>query len=520
MMATTYTGCIDGVEAAPIQVEVKIIPGGFPGFRIVGLAEGAVKESKVRVCAALSRCGYHFGEENVTVNLAPADVRKSGSAYDLAIATALLIARGIVPQERASRCFMLGELSLHADLRAVSGALPMALCARRSGRRGLLLPAANVPEAAVIPGVDVRGAATLDEAVAFLRGDEAEAPAPARVGTRAREEAGAPDAAAAAQGDETEMADVRGQELAKRALAIAAAGGHNVLMTGAAGSGKTMLARAFPSILPPLTLEESIETTAVYSVAGLLGAGGRLMTRRPLRAPHHATSYGGLLGGGSPPRPGEVTLAHNGVLFLDELPEYSRYVLDMLRQPIEEGHIVISRAWGQVRYPARFTLVAAMNPCPCGNRGSLVAPCRCSPEAVRRYAGRVSGPILDRIDMRVAVPFQGFKVIAGPRDEEGARRLREDVLRARRVQSARFAPPGGYAVNAGMKGRLVERFCALDERGRELLGRAVDRFGLSARAYTRVLKVARTIADMEEARVVGEAHVREALGYRVEAEVA
>jgi magnesium chelatase family protein len=515
VIATTYTGCLEGIRAIPIQVEVKIGERGMPSFRIVGLAEGAVRESKVRVLAALSRCGYYLGEDSVTVNLAPANIRKSGSSYDLAIAVALLAAKGVVPREAADRYLFLGELSLNADLRPVCGALPVAMCARREKGRGILLPEANACEASVVPGTKVRGAGSLAGVVAFLRGDEEpERPCgavPEGVSDRGREDGEADER------EDIDMSDVKGQWAAKRALSIAAAGGHNLLMVGPPGSGKTMLARAFSTILPPLAFEEAVETTAVYSVAGLLRRKDRLVTKRPFRAPHHTISAGGLVGGGTPPRPGEVSLAHNGVLFLDELPEFSRWVLDLLRQPLERREVTISRVWGAVSYPANFTLVAAMNPCPCGNRGADAAACRCSPESVRRYNGRISGPILDRIDMRVSVPFQSYKVITGPRDVEGCRRMRESIARAREMQAGRLADLGSRVlINAAMGEKSTEAACRTTRRAGALLEGAVDRFGLSARAYTRILKVARTIADMEGAEPIGEEHVKEALQFRLE----
>jgi len=512
MIATTITASIDGIRAIPIQVEVKLQSCGFPAFRIVGLAEGAVKESKVRVLAALSRCGYHFGEDSVTVNLAPAHIRKTGSSYDLAIALGLLIARGVIAQERADGYMLLGELSLHAGLRPVRGALPVALCARRERMKGVILPESNACEASLVPDADIRGADSLPAVVNLLRHGSGVP----RHRCRTCEGRGAPPDPQARPGtEEIDFSDVRGQGAAKRALSIAAAGGHNLLMTGPPGSGKTMLARAFSTILPGLNYDETLETSAVYSVAGLLKNGG-LVSRRPFRAPHHSISCGGLVGGGSPPRPGEVSLATNGILFLDEFPEFSRWILDLLRQPLEEGEVTIARAWGTVSYPARFTLVAAMNPCPCGSLGSSVRACRCSPEAVRRYRGRISGPIMDRIDMRVAVPFQRYRVIAGPKDVAGMQRLRDEVARARRIQRERYGAMGVAATNATVRGRVMEAACRPTGEAMALIERAVDRFGLSARAFTRILKIARTIADMEGRDPIDAGHVREALQFRLE----
>ena len=514
MTSTTYTGCIAGIQAIPIQVEVNVKPSGYPGFRIVGLAQGAVKESKVRVLAALARCGYHFEDEKVTVNLAPADIRKSGSSYDLAIAVGLLMAKGIVPAQRAAAYLFLGELSFNACIRPVSGALPVALCARSEKRAGIILPENNAREACIVPEIEVNGAASLPHVVSFLKGTGSLTTYSGPGGEESSGSCVSEDRPAAGEAD---ISDVKGQLAAKRALTVAAAGGHNVLMAGPPGAGKTMLARAFSSIQPALNFEESIETTAIYSVAGLLQSKGKLITARPFRSPHHSISYGGLIGGGCPPRPGEVSLAHNGVLFLDEFPEYSRYILDLMRQPLEDERITLSRSWGSVTYPARFMLIAAMNPCPCGNLGSTASACRCSPEAIRRYTGRISGPIMDRIDLRVSVPFQRYSVIAGRGDPEEGMKIRKAVRRAREIQRQRFSELSTAGLtNASLKGRLIEEVCRTTAKGRALLETAVDRFGLSARTLTRLLKVSRTIADIEDEEDISESHIREALQFRLD----
>lgn len=506
MLARLHSHAVIGMDAHPVEVETDL-GWGLPAFSIVGLPDAAVRESRERVRAGMANSGYDFPLRRITVNLAPADVRKAGPAFDLPIALSLLAASEQLKSGRLAEYSAAGELSLDGTVRRINGALSIAEGARRTGHRGVLLPAANATEAALVEGVEVIAVETLSQAVEFLQ-DEA-AIAPTTVDAISLLSQGAAST--------LDLTDVKGQEHARRALEVCAAGGHNLLMMGPPGSGKTMLARRLPSILPPLDIREAIEVTRIYSVAGLLNDGRSLVSTRPFRSPHHTISHIGLTGGGGTPKPGEVSLSHLGVLFLDELPEFSRMALETLRQPMEDGRVAISRALARVTYPASFMLVAAMNPCPCGHLGDTRQQCICLPHRISSYRGRVSGPLMDRIDVAVEVPGLSRQQMLSAGKRESSAAIADRVSEARERQASRLSRGSatkGVFCNAQMSSSQAESLCRLDASAAELLGAAIDRLGLSARAHHRILKVSRTIADLDGAADIGPAHLAEAIGYR------
>jgi magnesium chelatase family protein len=502
MLAKVLSGALIGIDAYPVEVEVDIAQG-LPQFSTVGLPEGAVKESKDRVKSAIKNSGYEFPARRITINLAPADIRKDGAAFDLPMAVGLLTATGVVRGRRPGRFVFMGELSLDGRVKPVRGSLPVAVAARRWEVAGLLLPEENAPEGAIVEGLPVFGVQDLGEVVDFLNGEKELVPCRVDVPSIFRQGAVQPE----------DFAEVRGQEHVKRALEVAAAGGHNLLMVGPPGSGKTMLARRLPTILPALGFEEALETTKIHSILGLLPRQNALIAVRPFRSPHHTVSDAGLIGGGTVPRPGEVSLAHNGVLFLDEMPEFKKNVLEMLRQPLEDGQVSISRAAMSLTYPASFMLVAAMNPCPCGYLADPQHDCTCTPIMVQRYRTRLSGPLLDRIDLHVEVPRVPHRDLTDPRDGESSAAVRARVEAARQIQRERLGRYGIHA-NARMHSRHIRRFCTVDQEGQRLLEMVTDRLGLSARTYTRILKVARTIADLAAEEQIRQQHLAEAIQYR------
>jgi magnesium chelatase family protein len=502
VLARVHSGSLIGIDGHAVEVEIDVYPG-LPSVAVVGLPDSAVKESAARVKSAIVNSGYPFPSRRITVNLAPAALKKEGAGFDLPIALGILAALEFLPADKLENYIIVGELSLDGRVKPVRGCLSLALTARDTGFKGVILPETNAAEAAVVEDIEVIGVSNLLTTAGFLMGRVPIEPTkPGTVDPMDEEEVYPID-----------FREIRGQEYAKRAVEVAAAGGHNVLMIGPPGSGKTMISQRVPTILPDPVFEEAVETTKIYSAAGLLTQNGSIMRARPFRSPHHTVSDAGLIGGGMIPRPGEVSLAHNGVLFLDELPEFRKNVLEVLRQPLEDGNVTISRAQMTVTFPARFMLVAAMNPCPCGYRGDLKHRCECTTVSIQRYWSKISGPLMDRIDIHIEVPSLEWRDLTASTDGESSAPIRERVNQARKIQLKRLKKTGLFC-NAQMGSGLLKKHCVLDTNSMSVLERAVEKLGLSARAYHRVLKIARTIADLEDSQDIQAAHVSEAIQYR------